>query len=75
MKPNHVTNSSRLGMIIVVTAVKSYDVRVRSVVLYMMGFQMDYWMETTAYRPSWQSKDGRMNQVSVRFISRVRLGR
>jgi hypothetical protein len=61
MKLNHVTDSSRLGMIALVTTAKSYDVLVRGVVLYPMGFQMDYWMETTIYQPSWQSRDGRMN--------------
>jgi hypothetical protein len=34
---------------------------------------MDYWMETTAYRPGWQSGDGRMNQVPMRFIYGVQL--
>jgi hypothetical protein len=42
IKPNHATNSSRLGVIVVVTAVESYDVLVGSTVLYPMGFQMDY---------------------------------
>jgi hypothetical protein len=27
-----------------------------------------------AYRPRWQSRDGRMSQVPVRFISRVQPG-
>ncbi len=53
MKLDHVTDSSRLGVIIVVTIVESCDVLVGGVVLYPMGFQMDYWTETTAYRPSW----------------------
>jgi hypothetical protein len=44
------------------------------VVLYPMGFQMDYWTKTTTYRPSWQSQDGWMNQVPVRFISGVQPG-
>jgi len=63
MKPDHVTNSSRLGMTTVVTAIESYDVLVGGAVLYLMGFQMDYWTETTTYRLGWQSRDGRMNQV------------
>jgi len=42
MKPDHVTDSSRLGVIAVVTAAKSYDVLVGGAVLYPMGFQMDY---------------------------------
>ncbi len=43
------TDSSRLGMTIVVTLARSYDVLIGGVVLYLMGFQMDYWMETMAY--------------------------
>jgi hypothetical protein len=49
MKPNHATDSSRLGVNDVVTAAKSYDVLVGGAVLYSMGFQMDYWMEIAAY--------------------------
>ncbi len=72
MRPDHATNSSRLGVTVVVTATESYDVLVGGVVLYPMGFQMDYWTETTTYRPGWQFGDGRMNQVPMKFISRVR---
>jgi hypothetical protein len=50
MRLNHVIDSFRLGMIAVVTIVESYDVLVGGVMLYPMGFQMDYWTETTAYR-------------------------
>jgi hypothetical protein len=53
MKPNHVTNSSRLVVTIVITIAESYDVLVGGVVLYSMGFQLDYWMEITTYQPSW----------------------
>jgi hypothetical protein len=53
MKPDHATNSSRLGVIIVVTVAKSYDVLVGGAMLYPMGFQMHYWMETTTYRLGW----------------------
>jgi hypothetical protein len=67
-----VTDSFRLGVTTVVTTAKSYDVIVGGVILYPMGFQMDYWTETTACRPGWQSRDGRMNQVHVRFIFGVR---
>jgi hypothetical protein len=49
MRSDHVTNSSRLGVTIVVTAVELYDVLVGGAVLYLMGFQMDYWMETMTY--------------------------
>jgi hypothetical protein len=42
MKPDHVTDSSRLGVTAIVTTFKSYDVLVGGVVLYPMGFQMDH---------------------------------
>jgi hypothetical protein len=61
MRPDHATDSSRLGVTIVVTTIESYDVLVGGAVLYSMGFQMDYWMETTTYRLGWQSRGGRMN--------------
>jgi hypothetical protein len=34
---------------VVVIAAESYDVLIGGVMLYLMGFQMDYWMETTTY--------------------------
>jgi hypothetical protein len=46
MRPDHATNSSRLGVTVVVTAAESYDVLVGGAVLYPMGFQMDYWTKT-----------------------------
>jgi hypothetical protein len=61
MKPDHVIDSFRLGMTTIVTAAELDDVLVGGVVLYPMGFQMDYWTETATYRPGWQSGDGRMN--------------
>ncbi len=42
MRPGHATNSSRLGVSIVVTIIEPYDVLVGGVVLYPMVFQMDY---------------------------------
>jgi len=74
MRPNHATNSSELGVTNVVTTAELYDVLVGGAVLYPMGFQMEYYTKTTTYRPSWQSGDGWMSQVPVRFISGVRLG-
>jgi len=51
----------RLGTTVVVMTTESYDVLVRGVVLYSVGFQMDYWTETMAYQPGWQSGDGQMS--------------
>jgi hypothetical protein len=75
MRPDHATDNSRLGVTIVVTIAWSYDVLVGGVLLYLMSFHMDYWMEIAANRPGWQSGDGQMSQVHVRFISGVRLRR
>ncbi len=61
MKLDHVTNSSRLGVTVVVIAAESYDVLIRGAMFYPMGFHMDYWIKTMAYRPGWQSEDGRMS--------------
>jgi len=41
MKPDHVTNSSRLGVTTIVTTAESYDILVGGAVLYPMGFHMD----------------------------------
>jgi formylmethanofuran dehydrogenase subunit D len=49
MKLDHVINSSRLGVTVVVTAAESYDVLIRGAMFYPMGFQMDYWTKTMAY--------------------------
>jgi hypothetical protein len=49
MKLDHATDSSKLGVTIVVTEAESYDVLVGGAMLYPMGFLMDYWTETTAY--------------------------
>jgi len=57
MKLDHVIDSSRLGVTVIVIAVESYDVLVGGVVLYPMGFQMDYWTEATTYQHDWQSRD------------------
>jgi len=38
MKPDHVTDSFRLGVTVVVTTIELYDVPVGGVVLYPMGF-------------------------------------
>ncbi len=42
MKPDHVTDSSKLGVTVVVTTTKSYDVLVRGVVLYPMVYRLGW---------------------------------
>jgi hypothetical protein len=41
MRPDHATDSSKLGMTTVVTTTESYDVLVGGAMLYLMGFQME----------------------------------
>ncbi|PTQ34011.1 hypothetical protein MARPO_0084s0073, partial [Marchantia polymorpha] len=72
LRHDHPHDSSQFGVRAVVTSAESYDVLVGGVVLYPMGFRMDYWTETAAYRPGWQSGDGRLSELPVRFISRDR---
>ncbi|PTQ28729.1 hypothetical protein MARPO_0156s0026, partial [Marchantia polymorpha] len=68
----HAQDSSQFGVLAMVTSAESYDVLVGGAVLYPMEFRMDYWTETAAYRPGWESGDERMSELPVRFISRDR---
>lgn len=72
LRHDHALDSSQFGARAVVTSAESYDVLVDGAVLYPMGFRMNYWTETAAYRPGWQSGDGLMNELAVRFNSRDR---
>ncbi|PTQ43569.1 hypothetical protein MARPO_0024s0079, partial [Marchantia polymorpha] len=72
LRHGHAEDSSLFGVRAVVTSAESYDVLVGGAVLYPMGFRMDYWTQTAAYRPGWESGDGRMSELPVRFISRDR---
>ncbi|BBN14385.1 hypothetical protein Mp_6g11220 [Marchantia polymorpha subsp. ruderalis] len=72
LRHGHAQDSSQFGVRAVVTSAESYDVLVGGAVLYPMGFRMDYWTETAADRPGWESGDGRMSELPVRFISRDR---
>ncbi|OAE29984.1 hypothetical protein AXG93_669s1340 [Marchantia polymorpha subsp. ruderalis] len=72
LRHDHAQDSSQFGVRAVVTSTESYDVLVGKVMLYPMGFWMDYWKETATYRPGWQSGDGRMSELTVRFISGAR---
>jgi hypothetical protein len=47
---------------------KSYDVLVRTTMLYPMGFTLDFWEEIASYRPGWQAGDGRKAQLPARFV-------
>ncbi|BBN12492.1 hypothetical protein Mp_5g20560 [Marchantia polymorpha subsp. ruderalis] len=72
LRHDHPHDSSQFGIRAVVTSAESYDVLVGGVMLYPMGFRMDYWTETAAYRLGWQFGDGRLSELPVRFISRDR---
>jgi hypothetical protein len=52
----------------IVTEAKSYDVMVGMMVLYPMGFTLDFWEEIASYRPGWQAGDGHKAQQPARFV-------
>jgi hypothetical protein len=52
----------------IVTEAKSYDVLIRTTVLYPMGFTLDFWEEIASYRLGWQAGDGRKAQLPARFV-------
>ncbi|OAE19981.1 hypothetical protein AXG93_1765s1040 [Marchantia polymorpha subsp. ruderalis] len=72
LRHNHPHDSSQFGVRAVVTSAESYDVLVGGAMLYPMDFWMGYWTETDAYRPGWQSGDGHLSELPVRFIARDR---
>jgi hypothetical protein len=47
----------------IVTEAKSYDFLVGTMVLYSMGFTLDFWEEITSYRLRRQTGDGRKTQL------------
>jgi hypothetical protein len=52
----------------IVMEAKSYDILVGTMVLYPMGFTLDFWEEIASYRPGWQAEDGRKVQLPARFV-------
>jgi len=51
------------------TNATSYDVLVGDIVLYPMGFVLDFWKEIISYKPRWQSKDGHQPPFHVQYFS------
>jgi hypothetical protein len=51
------------------TNATSYDVLVGDIVLYLMGFVLDFWEEIISYKPRWQSTDGHQFQLHVQYFS------
>jgi hypothetical protein len=68
LNQDDVEDASFMKVKAIVTEAKSYDVLVGSMVLYPMGFTLDFWEETTSYRPGWQAGDGRKASLLARFI-------
>jgi hypothetical protein len=58
-----VEDAGFMRMKAIVTEGKSYDVLVGMMVLYPMGFTLDFWEEIASYRPGWQAGDGRKAQL------------
>jgi hypothetical protein len=53
LNQDDVEDASFMKVRAIVTEAKSYDVLVGSTVLYPMGFTLDFWEETSSYRPGW----------------------
>jgi hypothetical protein len=53
LNKDDVEDASFMKVKAIVTEAKSYDVLVGSTVLYPMGFTLDFWKETSSYRPRW----------------------
>jgi hypothetical protein len=51
------------------TNVTSYDVLVRGVVLYFIGFVFDFWKETILYKLGSQSRDGHQVQLPIQYFT------
>ena len=70
-QPHDVMDSTTIKVKAIATQAESYDVLVDAMVLYPMGFTIDFWNETTAYRPRWQVGNGRQATLPTRFIREV----
>jgi hypothetical protein len=68
LNQDDVEDASFMKVKAIVMEAKSYDVLVGSMVLYPMGFTLDFWEETSSYRPGWQAGDGRKASLPARFI-------
>jgi hypothetical protein len=68
LNQDDVEDASFMKVKAIVMEAKSYDVLVGSMVLYPMGFTLDFWEETASYRPWYQVGDGRKVSLPVRFI-------
>jgi hypothetical protein len=68
LNQDDVEDASFMKVKAIVTEAKSYDILVRSTVLYPMGFTLDFWEETASYRPGWQVGDERKALLPARFI-------
>ena len=67
-KPDDVMYSSAIKVQAVETKTEFYDVLVDATILYPMGFLMEFWSETTSYRPGWQPRDGKTTTLPTKFI-------
>jgi hypothetical protein len=68
LNQDDVEDASFMQVKAIVTEAKSYDVLVGSMVLYPMGFTLDFWEETASYQPGWQAGDGRKASLPTQFI-------
>jgi hypothetical protein len=69
LNPKHPTNQSTIQVQVVVTNALFYDVLVWGVMLYPMGFVLNFWEETTSHRLGWQLGDGHHTQLQVQYFA------
>jgi hypothetical protein len=65
LNPNHPTNQLSIWVQAMVTNVISYDVLIKGVVLYLVGFVLDFWEKNVSYNPRWPSWNGFQGQLLV----------
>ena len=71
-QPHDVIDSAAIKVKAIATQAESYDVLVGAMVLYPMGFTIEFWNETVSYRPGWQAGDGPQTTLPIRFICKIK---
>ncbi len=69
VEPQPPQDQSSKQVQVVMTNVTSYDVLIRGVVLYLMGFVFNFWEETISYKLGCQSRDGHQVQLPIQYFA------
>jgi hypothetical protein len=68
LNQDDVEDASFMKVKAIVMEAKSYDVLVGLTDLYPIRITLDFWEETSSYRPGWQAGDKRKASLPARFI-------